>query len=291
MRDDRVNYLWVGTFVLVVGVGLVVALALLSGRTGAMASYHSVFRNVTGLVPGTPVLFEGYRIGQVEGIVPVRDDGDPRFRVEVAVQRDWPIPEDSTAVISAPGLLAAFTLEIRAGDSATPLPPGAEIPADESPGLLDRVSGLAGDLEPVFVSLGERVPAILENVESITRRVSVVSDRLDRILAPEGEVGTLLGTVNDTAATLGTLTRELGSTRASLDEVLVHLDEALESNRGRLDRSLIDLARTLESVSRHVDAVAQNLEGASRNLYEFSRTIRNNPGALLSAEPPPDEAQ
>ena len=53
MQEARVNYLWVGGFVLVAGVLFFTALAVLAGRTGATDSYHTVFERVTG-ISGAP---------------------------------------------------------------------------------------------------------------------------------------------------------------------------------------------------------------------------------------------
>ena len=63
MREERRNYLVVGVFVLAVLAGLLVWLAVLSGRTGATDSFYVVYDNVMGVASGTQVLYEGFAIG------------------------------------------------------------------------------------------------------------------------------------------------------------------------------------------------------------------------------------
>ena len=125
MRTSKINYFIVGLFVIVMIVGLVVSVALLTGRTGATDGYHAYYSNVTGVKFGTQVVYEGYPIGQVIEVVPEEQDGRMRFRVNFDVVQGWRIPDDSIVEIAAPGLLAAVTLAVNAGESATALDPGS----------------------------------------------------------------------------------------------------------------------------------------------------------------------
>src|SRR5882724_5950436 len=72
VKRDNVNYLMVGIVVLAGFVLLLVALFIMTGRSGASTAYYTHYRNVTGLRYGAPVFYEGYRIGQVSAITPER---------------------------------------------------------------------------------------------------------------------------------------------------------------------------------------------------------------------------
>ncbi len=136
MRDERRNYLLVGTFVIAMGVVLIAWIAVLSGLTGATDRYHVVYDNVMGLARGTEVLFEGYRVGFVDGISRTEVEGRQRFRADIRVRRGWRIPEDSVAVITSGGLLSAVVIGIRSGESPTALAPGSEIEGEDAPSLI-----------------------------------------------------------------------------------------------------------------------------------------------------------
>ena len=60
MKNNRLNYVIVGAFVLLVLAGLVASVALLTGRTGATDDYFAIYKNVTGVAFGSRVLFEGF---------------------------------------------------------------------------------------------------------------------------------------------------------------------------------------------------------------------------------------
>ena len=145
MKSNRINYVIVGTFVLAMVIGLIAAIAMLTGQTGATDAYFAIYRNVTGVKFGTQVLYEGYPIGQVETVSPKPEEGGMRFRVDFTVAKDWRIPNDSSAQFASAGLLSAITLNIEAGDSTTPLKPGTEIKSLESEGIFAVMTSVAND--------------------------------------------------------------------------------------------------------------------------------------------------
>mgnify|MGYP003981785887 FL=1 len=85
MRSNKINYLVVGTFVLLTIGGLVVSIAWLLGQTGPVESYHAIYRNVTGVKFGSQVFYEGYPIGQITEVVPEERDGRMVFRIDFDV--------------------------------------------------------------------------------------------------------------------------------------------------------------------------------------------------------------
>ena len=291
MKDSRIQYAVVGAFVLVALAGLVVALALLSGRTGSTDSYHVVYRNVRGVVPGTEVLFEGFRIGQVADVEPFRTAGEQRYRVDIRVDEGWPIPSDSTAQITAPGLLAAFAIEIRSGESQTFLDPGSEIPGMEAADVFAAVSSLAGEIQeftrtglsPLVESFSHRAPQILRNLEAFAKDLATAGDSLEQLFRVENmqEVELILQNFRATAESIARVSSDLTDTQTGVQELISNLNTVIAKGGPNLDESLVDLRYTLDSVARHIDSINYNLEGASRNMNEFSRQLRQNPGLLL----------
>ena len=286
MKGNRLNYFAVGLFVIASIVGLVVSVAVLSGRTGAAESYYAVYRNVTGVKFGTQVMYEGYPIGQVETVTPVPEAGGMSFRVDFAVRQGWRIPEDSVANIAAPGLLSAITISIQAGKSAAALKPGAQIKSQEAANIFAMVSSVAGDLgalaeqnvKPLLTNLNliaaevlARIPVIADNVQEFTDRMKKNSDEVSELLSPENR-------------------EKLDRTIANLDLATKNLDELTALSLGVVADNRGDIRYVVESVTRHVESINQNLEGAARNMLEFSRQIRQNPGLLMGGTPPKDTA-
>ncbi|MBE0531277.1 MAG: MCE family protein [Rhodospirillales bacterium] len=329
MKGSGINYALVGGFVIAMTAALVVAVVVLSGGGGASDDYHAIYRNVTGVKYGTQVLYEGYAIGQVETVTPVPEGGGMRFRVDFSVRRGWRIPADSIAAIQAPGLLSAIVIAISEGPGRVSLKPGDRIEGREAENLFAAMASVAGqlgdfaegDLRPLIATLNravanvdeivgnqgrklvndlgglaadlaQRLPAIVDDVQSLTAQMQTASGEFGKLFSP-GNRRTLEGVLTKADATVGNLaefSRDINATRTRIDGVLGTLDTLLIDNKLDVERAIVDLRHVVESVAQHIDLLNQNMEGASRNMYEFSRQIRENPGLLLGGTPPRDQA-
>jgi phospholipid/cholesterol/gamma-HCH transport system substrate-binding protein len=307
MRDARINYVVVGGFVLAMLVALAVVVAMLTGRTGSVDSYTTQLANVNGLKYGTKVTYEGYPVGQVEDIAPLRSDGKTRFRVRLSVSQGWLIPKDSVARVAASGILAAVALDIKGGTSDEMLQPGSEIASGSAANIFAVMNDVAGQvadlnqnaLKPLLSTLNQRVEslgAVLEKQapELMANLVAVSGDLAAKTPRITADVERMTGTlsskvVNDanaeriqqTLTNMQHLSAGLQESRGKLDAVLGSLDKVVGGNRENIDASLKDLRHTLQTVSRNIDSVAYNLDGTTRNLHEFSRELRENPGVLI----------
>jgi len=203
MRDSRLNYILVGGFVLAMVAALILSIAILNGRAGSADEYFTRFMDTTGLKFGSKVFYMGYPVGQVEAIKPVLKDGRLRFEVSMSISRDfagWRVPVDSVAQVKASGLLAAITIDIRAGNSDQGLKPGDWIRGAEKTDVLDAVAKTAAVVKQITVTslkplienlsrlsgdLADRGPEIVDNFLDTSTEIRKVSERLTRILTPE----------------------------------------------------------------------------------------------------------
>jgi phospholipid/cholesterol/gamma-HCH transport system substrate-binding protein len=308
MRRDNINYLVVGSFVLVLFALLMIVLYQITGRSGPADEYTVSYANVEGIKYGTPVTFEGYQIGQVESIEPLREGGGIQFRITLSVIEGWQIPDDSVAAVVKSGLLSAVGINIEEGKSRNPHQPGAQLKGREAIDLFGAVSGLAGDLQdlsrgslkPMIDNLNNHInrigdevhPILNEQVRGLMQKLLLSADRLNALLSIENldSVRNTLQDVEVSADSLRELLAKIETTRAELDELLTHTDEIVTENGVDVRETVRDLRKSLDTIAKHIDAIAHHMEGTSRNMQEFSREIRENPGALLRGAPPEDDA-
>ncbi|MGH8173293.1 MAG: MlaD family protein [Rhodanobacteraceae bacterium] len=297
MKRDTINYTLVGAVVLAAIVLLLVGLSLITGRSGATTEYVVHYRNVTGLRYGAPVFYQGYRIGEVGGVKPERSAEGTRYKVELAIRRDWPIPKDSLAALQSTGLLADVSVGIREGVSKDMLPAGGELQGQESSDIFSAMNELAGQISeltrtqisPLIRTLSQRVdsitgaidkstPEVMEQTRALLGRLNHASDSLNDVLKPENRaaVSAILGEVSK-------LSTELRKTRETLDSALGELAAIAKENRPDVRRSVQDLSSVLEALSTRMDVISHHLESSSRNLDEFSREIRKHPNRLIVA--------
>jgi len=323
MKDSRINYAVVGVFVTLLFVVFLVVISMLAGRTGATDAYYTVLENVTGINFGTQVLYEGYQIGQVESVEPQFNNSKVRYRVNLKVQEGWAVPEDSLARATVSGLLSAMTIDIKEGESAIILKPGSEIPGSPPTNIFAALSEIGAEfgdlsqnsLKPLIDNLNdfvtafgevamERVPESLDNIQIIStylaKRVPNIADSIERsaelietdILSKSNRenIGSSLDNLESASADMAKLASDLDTTREILVRSAVAINQLLEDNSTNIDDAVRDLRYTLSTIVRYVDDISGNLEVTSRNMAEFSRSIRENPGLLLSGSAQQDEA-
>lgn len=294
MKEANRNYVAVGAFVLSMLAALILWFAVLSGVTGSTDRYFILWDNVMGLKPGTQILFEGYQIGLIKSIErsPEADSGGPNYRVEIEVNRGWPIPESAMADTTAPSFLAALVVNIEAGDSAQILESGSVIQSRERGDLLSaagdamsRVSDLIEFVKPRIEEITNSVGSVLndENAQELRSMLQTLNDRVEDLLSAENaqRVELILTNLSAVSQDVSDLTGGLQVTKAQIDDMLATIDDLVEGHAGDIEHSLVDLHASLEAVSRHIDAVARNLEDTTRNASEFSEQIRKDPSVLL----------
>jgi phospholipid/cholesterol/gamma-HCH transport system substrate-binding protein len=297
LRGDGINYTLVGLAVVAAAGLLLLALVLIGGRSIASSDYVVHYRNVTGLRIGAPVFYQGYRVGAVANLVPERNEAGTRYRVTLAVRRDWPIPVDSRAQLQSSGLLADVAVGIREGSSREVLQPGGELAGDEGGNVFvamnelvtelaeltrSQVAPLVGVLSRRADSLGDMLdanaPAILAETRGLLARMNQAADALEDVMKPDNRAA-----VAATLADAQRLAAELRQTRAGIDRAVEGMAGVAEDNREDIRHAVRDLSSVLQTLSSRVDVITHHLESASRNLNQFSREIRRQPNRLIIA--------
>lgn len=307
MRTSKINYFIVGLFVIAMIVGLVASVALLTGRTGATDSYHAYYSNVTGVKFGTQVVYEGFPIGQVIEVTPEEKDGRMRFRVDFDVTEGWKIPDDSIVEIAAPGLLAAVTLAVNAGQSTTPLKVGSEVKASERSDMFAAVANVAGDfgdlsnnyLKPLLKNVDSTVMQINEFLQiggegrmiaadardTMGMARSVMSDLKDRIPSISSKLESILGDVSTTSKRLNAILTpdnqtkiigmidNLNAATQKFDTVLITMNSILKDIDDLVLDPGGDVAKTMKESRYIVESVARNIDAINQNMDGAARNL------------------
>jgi phospholipid/cholesterol/gamma-HCH transport system substrate-binding protein len=231
---------------------------------------------------------------------------------------------DSLAQVAASGLLAAVTIDIRAGDARELLPPGAEIPGRAGGSIFTVMEDVAGEVQgltrdsvrPLLDSINKYVmalggmavetgPEILENLRvvsadlatrspEITRDISGFSRKLNEQVLSDGNIASIDGTLANAqkaSAEFAAMSGELKAMSGQVSSLISTLDGLVSDGREDVATALGDMRYSLDTVARHIDSITYNLDTTSRNMMEFSRSLRQNPGVLIGGTPPRDEAR
>jgi len=310
MKQNNINYFAVGLFVITSLTLLIATLINLSGFSKQVDTYYVEYQNITSLNKGSIVSYGGYPIGYIENITPQRSTGQTFFRVQIAIQKGWSIPVDSTVHITAPGLLADNQIDIIEGQKQVNLTPGDTIKTGISTGIMaamDNVSKEFSDLtqnnlKPLIINvqnnldsvanqIGHAIPLITNNISNVLSNLNNTADKLSNILGEQNQsyISSTLANASQASKNLNNISQDFEKTNRALQQLLQGSEGILSENKKDLRGAVINLQKTMETIENSMDSITYNLENSSRNFNEFSRQIRDNPSVLLSGSPPPDK--
>ena len=134
---------WVGLFVLL-GAAALVFLALQSANLLSLSfqqtySVSARFYNIGGLKPKAAVRSAGVVVGRVQSIT--FDDKTFQASVNLALEKQYSFPKDSSLKILTSGLLGDQYIGIEAGADEAVLAPGDRIIATQSDVVLENLIG------------------------------------------------------------------------------------------------------------------------------------------------------
>ena len=311
MKRENINYLVVGSFVLLVMASLFVFLYQLMGSNGPTDKYYVSYQNVTGIKYGTPVAFEGYQVGQVESINPIRSEGRTSYRLTLSIEKDWPIPADSIAKILASGLLAAVTIDIAEGSSDVVIEPGSEIKGKEAANIFATVSDVATDLrdlsqtsiKPLLDNLNKQVMDVSAELTDITKntvkpmlenfstqmeksnmvnKVDLLISNLNRTsedlqkvfnVQNQENLTTFLNNMSNASTGLNQLVENIDDTRKSMDLLLSNIDNVIGDVNYMLEDNDGKMNASLTDLQKTLSVMSTHIDAITNHIEGSSRNM------------------
>lgn len=291
--ETRANHLLIGLFTLLVvagAFGFVYWLARLDDA-GSRTPVHVMFDGaVTGLNPGSSVLFNGIKVGEVTSLT-VDPNQPKRVRALIKVDPTTPIKRDTVARLEYQGLTGVGIVQLLGGS------PGAE-------SLLAR----NGKTIPEIVAQKGPLQSLLEAGETIMTKGSAVLERLDAVLGSnEGSLGETLANVNKFTGALARnadridgffqdasqLASRLNNMSSGLDGLISGINSLVGEGGGdlmknvgsafrRVDKFLADNEASLSDTVKNVDAFSKVLAANTENVDQFMADARAMVGKLNS---------
>lgn len=245
----------VGAFVLAAVVATLTALFLLTdaGTFRGRYTLRTVVPNAEGLRKGDPVQMRGVNIGRVKSFR-IGADG---VVLEMEIEGEYPVPEDSRVALRPLGLLGGMVAEVVPGRSPRPARRGATLPA---------LTGPATDLWVTAGAVGARADTVLARIQALVSPSTVASVQASLALL-QRTLAELHGLAAEQRAELTALMARLQSGAAGL--------EGLTTNPS-LQRAV---ARS-DSVSARLERAASQLEASSASLAALLAEVRQGRGTL-----------
>lgn len=245
--EEKVNFVVVGIFVLVLSAALVGGVLWLSSGKTFRASYD-VYQtymqdSVSGLNVNAPVRYRGVEVGHVQEIR-LAPGNVEQVQLTLAIEQGVPVKVDTVAILKAQGLTGIAYVELTGGGRDSP---------------------------PLKARAGERYPVIGSGPSLMTRLDTAVTALLTNLNRAAENLNAVLDESNR---------RALRSTLADL-AVLSH---TLAARSSTIDAGLADAAHTLRNTARASDELPQLAKRIERMADELASAGASASSTLDSAQ-------
>jgi phospholipid/cholesterol/gamma-HCH transport system substrate-binding protein len=189
--EIRARYTLIGAFTLAVILGVFAFIFWLhnAGGLGNRRDMRLVFGPVSGLLPGSPVFFNGIRVGEVTALG-LRPDNPRQVIATVSIDPSTPVRTDTTVGLEFQGLTGVAVVTLTGGSAdAPPLPlNGSEPPvldagANAGVSLTQAAQGTLQKLNSILDDSSTPLKGTLDNVKSFSDALARNADRVDGIMA------------------------------------------------------------------------------------------------------------
>jgi len=223
--------------------------------------YVAVFERVDGLSESSPVVVNGYKIGQVKSITFLPSQGSI-FVVEIGVKDDYQLPSPATAVLFSTDFMGTKAIKLLMGNSQNFHKTGDTIPAYFEPDMF-------AELKAEILPIKDSALAVISTADSLLLAINSV-------FSPETteNLRNAISSLNSTLQNVEQLT-------ASLNSVIQKDDEKIQlmiENFANVSASLKNIADSLENAN--LTALVNNANNAVAQLENTLRTINEGDGTV-----------
>ncbi len=227
--------------------------------------YIAYYDNVDELTVSSPVLINGYKVGQVRE-VNFNYTKPGKVEVVMALDKNLNLPEGTRADIGTT-LLSGARIELSMGKGPGLLPSGSELQTGVKEGLMSSVQD---GLMPAITGILPKVDSLLYNLNLLVAdpALSATIGRLDGISA------NLLSTTQGLNSTMNNQVPRIANNTVKLTQSL----DTIVGNLGQLSNQLKALP---------IDATMDNVNNLTSNLAQFSKQLndKNSTLGLLTSDP------
>lgn len=227
--------------------------------------YVAYYSNVDELSVSSPILINGYKVGQVREVnFDYKTPG--KIEVVMALDKSVQLPEGTVAKL-ATTLLNGARIELSMGKGPELIPSGGEVKTVESVGLM---AALQEEMLPKITGVIPKVDSLLLNLNKLVGDPALTASisRLDGITA------NLLTTTDGIDRTINRQLPVIGNNAIKLTQSL----DTVVGNLGDLSYSLKHLP---------LNATVENVNDLVANLAKFSEQLndKNSTLGLLTSDP------
>jgi phospholipid/cholesterol/gamma-HCH transport system substrate-binding protein len=266
------------------------------GRT----HFYAVYDNINGILPNSPVLINGMRVGQVKEIDFATDKSGKIILHIILNNNQLPIPKNTVAQIYSLDMLGAKGVQLLLGNSTEMTVTGDTLLSSVDSGITEEISKqllpIKSKAENLIVSIDSMVAStriifdsksqnnIRNTIERLNNTVAsidnLMAEERDRISAITKNIESITTNIKKNNDKLANIIKNLNSISDSLAKAQV------ASTINNVDRTMRETALIMEKINKgqgslgllvNNDSLYNNLSSASRDLDKLLEDMRLNP--------------
>ena len=276
--ETRANYIAVGLFVLAVLTGALGFVYWLysAGNTTQRTPIEILFHDpVTGLAVGSPVVFNGIRIGEVSQLGFVSSDS-PTVLARAQVDRNAPLKKDTKAELGVQGLTGVAYVSLSGGDANSPsIFTGDAVPeiTAQRSAIQDLLQGARDILVKTDSTIGQLNDLIEENKDKISRTVSNVETFSNALAENSDNIDKLLTDISAAGAAIANVAPHVESLVARADSLVA---EVSADDVRRVTANIVEFSDHLGEFSGQFAKVVNNVTAAAGDLQQFAAGLNTS---------------
>lgn len=285
--ESRINYIIVGSFVILFTLGLILFVFWL-GKYSDEGDYRyykvHMKESVSGLSNDASVKYRGVDVGTVESIM-INPENSEEIDLRLKIKKDTPVKQDMKVILKFYGLTGLAFIEIEGGSHSSPLIEAkeGEIPTIEySPSVYSNftqsLSNIAGKLSTTLDNL--EVLFSKHNQENIRLTLRNFKDISQDIKGYQAEIRKLVDNGIVMENKIIATSKKVADASDKMNYVLESMDKSIQ----RGDYNIKEFsAHTFEKM----DELMYNLNVLTKEIQETVVSIKRSPSDLLfkSANP------
>jgi len=283
--DPKVNYFLVGSFVVILGTAMVIAMVWCGkpDSGGVTAPSEAYWReSVAGLSVDSTVKYRGVDVGRVKDIA-LNQSNPEEVRLTLDIARGTPIKTDTIAILETQGLTGLATINLTGGSREAPplqAAAGQEYPVIKTgPSLFFRLD------EAMSRLLSEKgLTKLLTDLDVLAKGASEVVDEENRVRLKQ-TLKDLSEVAQTIAAHKDQLDRGLTGAERSADnlaKMTLSLNEQVPLLLARINKSALSLQRLTDELTVTSKVVGALVNETKPEVEQFSRQTLPESSLLVS---------
>lgn len=254
--------------------------------------YYASFENVEGLAVSSPVMLNGFKVGQVREME-YEFDNPGHVLVEMSLDSRLKVPQGSKAVLGT-DILGTASIVLHLSKSATDHSVGDRLIGENSSSLLAS----AGDMLPAVQQIFPKIDTLLTNLNAVVadpaltasvKRLDAISVNLQtttqRLAAATAQLGPIAADVKQITGNTSNITSDLAQLSGQMKNLpLDSLVADLQTTTANLRALSDELGKPNSTLGRLINdpSLYDNLNTTISSLDSLFVDIKKNPKRYIS---------